>query len=104
MHDLTAFQRDLLTVAAGLEEPKGLALKTELEEYYTSEIHHGRLYPNLDELCEKGLLEKHAKDRRTNAYVLTTRGERELRDRREWESEYLGEVIDGENATTTADD
>ncbi|MDL0120058.1 helix-turn-helix transcriptional regulator [Halobacterium salinarum] len=58
MQDLTGFQRDLLYVIAGLDEPHGLAVKAEMEEYYTSEIHHGRLYPNLDTLVDKGLVEK----------------------------------------------
>jgi DNA-binding PadR family transcriptional regulator len=54
MHDLTRFQRDLLYVIAGLDEPHGLAIKDELESYYETEIHHGRLYPNLDTLVDKG--------------------------------------------------
>jgi len=61
MYDLTGFQRDLLTVTAGIEEPHGLAIKDELEDYYEKEIHHGRLYPNLDTLVEKGLVEKERK-------------------------------------------
>ncbi len=89
MHDLTGFQRDLLYVVAGAGEPHGLAIKHELEEYYQIEIHHGRLYPNLDTLVEKGLLEKGQRDRRTNFYTLTRRGERELEARREWESHYF---------------
>ncbi len=56
-YDLTGFQRDLLYVVLGKDKPHGLALKDELEQYYDSEIHHGRLYPNLDTLVEKGLLE-----------------------------------------------
>ncbi|MGM0606127.1 MAG: PadR family transcriptional regulator [Halobacteriota archaeon] len=95
MHDLTGFQRDLLYVIAGLEEPHGLAIKEELEEYYEKEIHHGRLYPNLDTLVNKGLVEKGEQDRRTNKYVLTRRGRREIDARSEWEAQYL-EAIDGE--------
>ncbi|MFC7045410.1 PadR family transcriptional regulator [Halobacteriaceae archaeon GCM10025711] len=91
MRDLTAFQRDLLYVIAGLDRPHGLAVKQELEEYYESEIHHGRLYPNLDSLVDKGLVEKGKADRRTNYYVLTDRGNRELDARREWEDEYRRE-------------
>lgn len=34
MYDLTGFQRDLLYVIAGLDDPHGLAIKYELEEYY----------------------------------------------------------------------
>jgi len=89
MHDLTGFQRDLLYTIAGLDEPHGLAIKDELEEYYESEVHHGRLYPNLDTLVEKGLVEKGQIDRRTNSYTLTRRGRREIEARREWEDEYL---------------
>jgi transcriptional regulator, PadR family len=89
MYDLTGFQRDLLYVIAGREEPHGLAIKDELEDYYEKEIHHGRLYPNLDTLVEKGLVEKGQHDRRTNYYTLTRRGRREIDARREWEEQYL---------------
>jgi DNA-binding PadR family transcriptional regulator len=89
MHDLTGFQRDLLYVLAGLEEAKGLAVKDELDEYYGASINHGRLYPNLDQLVEKGLIEKGRFDDRTNAYSLTRRGHREMEARREWEQEYV---------------
>jgi DNA-binding PadR family transcriptional regulator len=89
MHDLTGFQRDLLFTIAGQDEPHGLAIKEELEEYYEKEIHHGRLYPNLDTLVDKGLVEKGELDRRTNFYALTSRGRRELDARREWETQYV---------------
>ncbi|MFD1570219.1 MULTISPECIES: PadR family transcriptional regulator [Haloferacaceae] len=89
MYDLTGFQRDLLYVTAGLEEPHGLALKEELEDYYEKEIHHGRLYPNLDTLVEKGLVEKSEKDRRTNMYSLTRRGQREIEARQKWVDQYV---------------
>ncbi|MFD1588494.1 PadR family transcriptional regulator [Halorientalis brevis] len=92
MYDLTGFQRDLLYVIGGLEEPHGLALKEAIQEYYKKEIHHGRLYPNLDTLVEKGLVEKGKKDKRTNVYKLTSRGRRELEARREWEQQYLEEL------------
>lgn len=93
MYDLTAFQRDLLYVIAGLDNPHGLALKEELEDYYEGEIHHGRLYPNLDTLVEKGLVSKSAKDRRTNEYTLSKRGEREIETREKWEQKYLSDTI-----------
>ncbi|WP_254810630.1 helix-turn-helix transcriptional regulator [Natronosalvus amylolyticus] len=90
MYDLTGFQRDLLYVAAGVDESHGLAIKAEMEAYYENEVFTGRLYPNLDELADKGLLEKEAADRRTNSYTITRRGRRELKARREWESQYVG--------------
>ena len=84
MHDLTGFQRDLLYVIAGLDEPHGLGIKEELQDYYEKEIHHGRLYPNLDTLVEKGQL-----DRRTNNYTITRRGRREIDARSDWEEQYV---------------
>jgi DNA-binding PadR family transcriptional regulator len=89
MHDLTGFQRDLLYTIAGLDKPKGLAIKDELEDYYQKEIHHGRLYPNLDTLVDKGLVEKGQMDRRTNFYTLTRRGRREISVRGEWQAQYI---------------
>jgi DNA-binding PadR family transcriptional regulator len=89
MYDLTGFQRDLLYIVAGRDEPHGLAIKDELEDYYETEIHHGRLYPNLDTLVEKGLVEKGELDKRTNSYTVTRRGQREIDARREWEQEYI---------------
>lgn len=93
MHDLTGFQRDILYITAGLDEPHGLAIKEELEEYYEKEIQHGRLYPNLDTLVDKGLLEKGEIDKRTNSYTVTQRGEREIEARGNWESQYLDEEV-----------
>jgi len=94
MYDLTAFQRDLLYVIAGLDEPHGLAIKEELEDYYEKEVHHGRLYPNLDTIVEKGLIDKGQLDRRTNVYSLTQRGQRELEARHDWEDQYAAELFD----------
>lgn len=91
MHDLTGFQRDLLYVVGGLDEPKGLEIKEELEREYETEIHHGRLYPNLDTIVQKGLIDKGERDARTNFYKITKRGRRELEARREWESRYLSD-------------
>ena len=81
--DLTSFQRNILIVLA--EDPKyGLAIKRELEAYYGDEVNHGRLYPNLDDLVEMGLIEKSALDKRTNQYELTETGHETVRDQLEW--------------------
>ena len=88
--DLTAFQRDTLYVIASIEDdpyPHGLSIKEILDEQYGEEVNHARLYPNLDQLVEMGLVEKGTLDKRTNSYTLTDRGHRELEDRREWENE-----------------
>ena len=71
--DLTGFQQAILTVL-GHESLYGLAIKRELETYYDEEVNHGRLYPNLDQLVTKGLVDKSALDKRTNQYELTEKG------------------------------
>lgn len=81
--DLTAFQKNILTVLA--EEARyGLAIKRELEEYYGQEVNHGRLYPNLDDLVNKGLVEKSELDKRTNEYGLTDQGYDAVLDQLSW--------------------
>ncbi|GAA0520310.1 Transcriptional regulator PadR-like family protein [Halorubrum aquaticum] len=82
-HDLTAFQQNILTILA--EEPMyGLAVKRELEAYYGSEVNHGRLYPNLDDLVEDGFIEKSELDKRTNQYALTDAGHDVVLGQLEW--------------------
>ncbi|WP_306060685.1 PadR family transcriptional regulator [Natronococcus wangiae] len=89
MDDLTGFQRDLLYVIAGADQPSGQDVKEEIEQYYSAEINHGRLYPNLDSLVNKELVEKGELDRRTNYYTITDTGEQAIEDRRDWESNYV---------------
>jgi DNA-binding PadR family transcriptional regulator len=82
--ELTAFQRNILTILA--EEARyGLAIKRELEEYYGTEVNHGRLYPNLDDLVDLGLVEKSELDKRTNQYELTDDGVETLLEQFQWE-------------------
>lgn len=89
MHDLTGFQRDLLYVIAGSDEPNGLGIKRDLESYYRQPIHHSRLYTNLNTLVRKGLVRKGEQTARSNFYTVTPRGSREIESRREWEQQYL---------------
>jgi len=83
VRDLTAFQKNILTVL-GEEARYGLAIKRELEDYYGQEVNHGRLYPNLDDLVNKGLVEKSELDKRTNEYALTDDGFDAVVDDLEW--------------------
>jgi DNA-binding PadR family transcriptional regulator len=78
--DLTGFQRDLLAVLiarieAGVETP-GQRIKDDLQARGYHNINHGRLYPNLDDLADRGLVEKEeaAYDNRTNSYRPSKRG------------------------------
>ena len=93
LHDLTAFQRDVLAAIAGLDEPNGLEVKEVLDYAYAKEIHHGRIYPAFDDLVDMGLVEKGSIDARTNSYTLTPRGRRELAAHQAWtEKAMAGEV------------
>lgn len=81
--NLTAFQTNILTILSE-EAMYGLAIKRQLEDYYGEEVNHGRLYPNLDTLVEKGYVEKSELDKRTNQYELTEEGLAVVVDGLEW--------------------
>ncbi|MFB6302277.1 MAG: PadR family transcriptional regulator [Haloferacaceae archaeon] len=98
--DLTAFQRNILVILSE-ESMYGLAVKRALEEYYGTEVNHGRLYPNLDELVEMGLVGKGELDERTNEYTLTEEGEEVLVDRLDW---MLSKFVTNEERAETVTD
>jgi len=89
MDDLTGFQRDLLYVIAGADQPSGQDVKSEVETYYNSEINHGRLYPNLDTLVNKDPRREGELDRRTNYYEISDRGRQTIEQQPEWEQQYI---------------
>jgi len=89
--DLTGFQQDILFVLRRIERGMttestayGLAIKRELERLRDTEVNHGRLYPNLDDLVEDGLVEKEIIDRRTNEYATTDAGRKAIDAYVEW--------------------
>ena len=86
MFDLTGFQRDLLVAIRNYDgdKPHGLLFKDQMSDLRGVEINHGRLYPNLDELVERGLVEKGEYDRRTNTYHVTDDGHAALAEWFEW--------------------
>jgi DNA-binding PadR family transcriptional regulator len=94
MHDLTAFQRDQLYVIAGLDGARGVRIQDELEKYYMDDVQPGRLYPNLDKLVEKGLVNKEPINDRANSYSPTRRALRTLDARDEWEAQYVRRTED----------
>ena len=98
--DLTAFQQNILAILSD-DAMYGLAIKRELESYYDSEVNHGRLYPNLDDLVELGLVEKSELDKRTNEYALTDDGYDAVIDKLEWTLAKF--VTDDERAETVRD-
>lgn len=82
--DLTAFQRDILRLLEREDHQKGTSIRAGLEAYYQTGVTHGRLYPNLDQLVEKGLVEKGERDNRTNDYALTDAARDALARRDQW--------------------
>lgn len=86
--DLTAFQYNILVILS--REPMyGLAIKRELEAYYDDEVNHGRLYPNLDDLVDLGLVAKSELDKRTNQYALTETGYETVTEQLSWIFSYI---------------
>jgi DNA-binding PadR family transcriptional regulator len=98
--DLTAFQQNILVILSD-EAMYGLAIKRQLESYYDSEVNHGRLYPNLDDLVELGLVEKSELDKRTNQYALTDEGYETVIDKLDWT---LSKFITGDDRAETIRD
>lgn len=83
-NDLTRFQWEVLSTLVGGEQI-GLELKAELEdEYDAQEVNHSRLYTNLDDLREAGLITKRERDQRSNYYGLTDKGLAALEEYRVW--------------------
>ena len=89
MDDLSEFQRDILYVCAGMENPYGLGIKEELDQYYGSEVTPSRVYMNLDTLAEKGLIDVRVVDNKTKNYTLTAEAREQIEKRRQWENQQL---------------
>lgn len=92
MYSLTGFQRDLLFVIDGMEAPNGQEIRESLERVQDRDVRHARLYANLDRLAEEGLVRKEQGDGRANQYVPTEEARRAVRERYEWEEQYLRTV------------
>lgn len=81
--ELSAFKRDAVVAvlrrggkpnADEDDLPYGLGIKQELTIIRDAEVNHGRLYPNLDDLVDAGLMSKGERDKRTNTYRVTEAG------------------------------
>lgn len=92
MHQLTGFQRDLLYCAASLDDPYGLEIGREVEQYSSLEVNNGRLYQNLNTLAKKGLINKKQKNDRSNLYMITSEAKEIIENRQEWEDRKLEEA------------
>jgi DNA-binding PadR family transcriptional regulator len=92
--DLTAFQRDVLATVARVGPNYGLGILRAIEAEGYRDVNAARLYTNLDDLVEMGLVEKSTLDQRTNEYGLTTDGKGELRVYQNWLTNCLEESYD----------
>lgn len=91
MADLTALQRDILFVLAGLDSPCGIEVKSELDETDVHDVLSGHLYESIDALVDAGYVEKSPRDGRTNEYYLTDEGREYVRRRVSWQREYVSD-------------
>lgn len=91
MEELTGFQRDILYIIAGLDEPHGMKIKEVVDQYHGS-TNDGRLYHNLNRLVEIDLVNKGEKDKRTNCYELTEEGTQVIENREKWERDHLDDT------------
>jgi len=73
--DLNAFQRDLVVEIYQMDQPSGQAISGRLEAEHGVDVTHTRLYTNLDDLVDLGLLDKGEQDQRTNYYQITNDGQ-----------------------------
>jgi hypothetical protein len=71
--ELTGFQRDLVVVLARLAgtRPDGVTVRRTLDDVRGASITDARLYQNLRDLHDVGVVAKRPIDGRTNAYRLT---------------------------------
>jgi DNA-binding PadR family transcriptional regulator len=79
-------------VIAGADRPSGQEIKESISKD-VGEVNHGRLYPNLDALVERGYVNKGQHDRRTNFYEMSEKGRTAIIQRRTWENR-LVEFLD----------
>ena len=92
MGELTALQRDILTVLSGLDRPAGVDIERELDDYYPSDVGDSRLYQSLNQLVDKGYVTKGMKNARTNEYRLTETGRAWISSYMTWRLQYLREL------------
>lgn len=80
--DLNANQRDIMSAIKHLGgSPHGAAIKEFLGQFEDDgEFASGVLYPGLDSLINKGILDKRKRDGRSNDYFFTSYGEEVYRD------------------------
>ena len=78
--DLTGFQRDILVEIYQMDQPSGQAIRGRIEAEHGEDVTSTRLYSNLNDLVDYGLLDKGEQNHRTNYYQITNDGRRLVED------------------------
>jgi DNA-binding PadR family transcriptional regulator len=98
--NLSGFKRDAIIAvlrrggrpdADEPDRPYGLGIKRELEIMRDADVNHSRLYPNLSDLADAGLVDVGERDKRTNTYRVTDAGTEALA---RYLTEYVGRVTE----------
>ena len=74
--DLTGFERDLIVEIYQMDQPSGQVIRRRIEAEHGEDVTSTRLYSNLDDLVDYGLIDKGQHDLRTNCYEVTNDGRR----------------------------
>ena len=78
--DLNSSKRDLLVEIYQMDQPSGQDIRHRMKAEHNEDVDHGRLYPNLDDLVDYGLIYKGEQNLRSNCYQITNDGRRLVED------------------------
>ena len=78
--DLTGFERDLIVEIYQMDQPSGQVIRRRIEAEHGEDVTSTRLYSNLNDLVDYGLLDKGEQNHRTNYYQITNDGRRLVED------------------------
>ena len=78
--DLNNSKRDLLVEIYQMDQPSGQDIRGRMKAEHNEDVDHGRLYPNLNDLVDLGLLDKGEQNLRSNYYQITNDGQRLVED------------------------
>ena len=78
--DLNSSKRDLLVEIYQMDQPSGQDIRGRIEAEHGEDVTHTRLYSNLNDLVDYGLIDKGEQNRRTNYYEVTNDGRRLVED------------------------
>lgn len=90
LHDYSGFQRVLLYSLAACDGPTGSHVHDIVDAEYSTAISRQRVYANLDDLVEAGLVEKHPDDNGwTKTYRVTEAGFTALSEFHAWTTQQI---------------